>query len=68
MKEIILNVEGMSCEGCENRIKNAVSNIEGVESVEASHQEKKVKINLTKDVDINTIKETITDLDFEVVD
>ena len=37
MKEIILNVEGMHCEGCENRVKSAVKSIEGVEKVEANH-------------------------------
>ena len=26
MKEIILNVEGMACEGCENRIQNSLKN------------------------------------------
>lgn len=31
MKEIIINVEGMACEGCENRIQNAVNNIDGVD-------------------------------------
>ena len=30
MKEIILNVEGMACEGCENRIQNSLKNIEGI--------------------------------------
>ena len=34
MKEINIKVKGMMCEGCENRIKNAVSTINGVESVE----------------------------------
>ena len=37
MKEIILNVEGMMCEGCENRIKNALGTIEGVIDVSAKH-------------------------------
>ena len=37
MKETELNVKGMACEGCENRIKNALKNVEGVESVTADH-------------------------------
>ena len=31
MKEIVLNVKGMMCGGCENRVKNALSTIEGVQ-------------------------------------
>ena len=31
MKEIVLKVNGMMCGGCENRVKNVVQNIDGVE-------------------------------------
>lgn len=68
MKEINLKVEGMMCEGCENRIKNALSNIEGVESVEASHVEKTVKVVTNGEVDIEEIEDKIDDLGFEVVE
>ncbi len=68
MKEITLNVEGMTCEGCEKRIQNVLMEINGVENVKASHIDKKVKITLNKDVDINTLKEAIEDLDFQVVE
>lgn len=68
MKEINLKVEGMMCEGCENRIKNALSNIEGVESVEASHIEKTVKVVTNGEVDIEEIEDKIDDLGFEVVE
>ena len=68
MKEIILKVEGMTCEGCERRIQNALMDIDGVENAKASHVDKNVKITLNKDVDINTLKEAIEDLDFEVVE
>ena len=30
MKEINLKVEGMMCIGCENRIQNAVKNMNGI--------------------------------------
>ena len=39
MEEIILKVEGMHCSGCENRVKSALSQIDGIESVEASHED-----------------------------
>lgn len=66
MKEIILNVEGMMCEGCENRIQNAVKNMEGVELVVANHQENNVKLSLNENADINKIKEKIEDIGFSV--
>lgn len=66
MKEIILNVEGMMCEGCENRIQNAVKNMEGVETVVANHQEGTVKLSLNENADISKIKEKIEDIGFTV--
>ena len=67
MKEIELKVEEMTCEGCERRIQNVLMDIDGVENAKASHIDKNVKITLNKDVDINTLKEAIEDLDFKVV-
>lgn len=51
MKELELNVSGIKCGGCENRIKNAVSDIKGVKSVAASHETGKVNVVCKKDVD-----------------
>ena len=44
MKELLINVEGMHCGGCEKRIQNAVSDIDGVESVEAHFEAGTVKV------------------------
>ena len=68
MQEIILNVKGMMCTGCENRIQNALKTIDEVEEVKANHKDGKVKINLKDDIDINNIKEKINDIGFEVVE
>lgn len=68
MKEIILKVEGMTCEGCERRIQNVLMNIDGVEKAKASHVDKNVKITLNKDIDINILKEAIADLNFKVIE
>ena len=67
MKELVLNVDGMMCEGCENRVKNVLSQIDGVESVVASHKEKIVKVTLSHDLDENVIKERIEDIGYEVI-
>lgn len=65
MKEINLKVKGMHCEGCENRIKNSLSTIEGIEEVIANHIDGTVLIKTNKELDIEDIKEKIEDLGFE---
>ncbi len=64
--EKTFKVEGMMCGGCENRVKNALKTIDGVEDVFASHTDKIVKVKLSKEVDNATIKEKIEDIGFEV--
>lgn len=66
MKEVVIKVEGMVCGGCENRVKNALQTLDGVNSVEASHENGIVKVNLDDSVDVNKIKEKIEDIGFEV--
>ena len=67
MNEIILNVKGMMCEGCENRVKNVVKNIEGVSEVTANHKTGEVKVVLNKNVEKIVIIEAIDDIGYEVV-
>ena len=67
MKEYVLNVKGMVCGGCENRVQNAVKTINGVKEVVASHVDGTVKIVAKDDSVIEQAKEKIQDLDFEVV-
>ncbi len=66
MKEITINVKGMMCEGCENRIKNAVSALNGVEEVVANHNNGTVKVKTNEDIDVKVIEESIEDIGFEV--
>ncbi len=66
MKETIIKVQGMACEGCENRIQNALKNMEGIEKVVANHKEGIVTITADETL-INMIKEKIEDLGFEVL-
>lgn len=64
--ELKLNVTGMKCEGCENRIKNVVGDIDGVSKVEADYKTGVVTILCEKDLNDKIIN-AIEDLDFEVV-
>ena len=68
MKEIILNVEGMMCEGCENRIKNAVGTIDGVVDVSAKHDTGIVKLIARDNVTEDIVREKIEDIGFTVKD
>lgn len=66
MKEVILKVQGMACEGCENRIQNALKNMEGIEKVVANHKEGTVTVAANETL-INDIKEKIEVLGFIVL-
>ena len=67
MKETNLIVNGMMCGGCENRVKNAIKNIEGVENVTADHNTGKVVVISNNEVSEEIIKETLEDIGYEVV-
>ena len=51
MRETIINVKGMVCGGCENRIKNALEEIKGVEKVEADYKTGIVKILANENIE-----------------
>ena len=52
MKETIINVKGMVCGGCENRVKNALGTIEGIGEVEADYNTGIVKVLHNENVKI----------------
>ena len=65
--EVTLNVEGMTCDGCENAIKAGVETLDGVESVESSHEEAWTKVKFDKAViSLAEIEAKITDTGYEV--
>ncbi len=66
MKEIKLKVNGMHCEGCENRIKNSLSTIDGISEVSANHTNEIVIIKANDDINLEEVKEMIENLDFEI--
>jgi len=62
-----LNVEGMSCSHCENRVKKAVGALNGVANVLVDLKSKKVSIEFDSEkVSIETIKDTIEDQGYDV--
>ncbi len=46
--DIVLNIKGMTCGGCESRIKNALTACEGVKEVHVSHKDGKAIVHIEK--------------------
>ncbi len=67
MNDIELNVQGMSCGGCESAIKGAVSRLPNVASVQADHQSGRVNVKGDGPVDEAAVREAITEAGFSVV-
>ena len=67
MGKLVLNVEGMSCMHCENAVKNAVSQINGVNSVEASFEKKEVIVEYAGDLNIDQVCGAITEEGYTVI-
>ncbi len=61
-----IEVKGMHCEGCENRVKKVLSEIPGVSIVQVSHSESKVTLEVTEDVSIKYICNKIKSLGYKV--
>ena len=65
--EVTLNVEGMTCEGCENAIKAGVESLEGIATVESSFEEGWTKVKYDKSTtSMADIEGKITDTGYEV--
>ncbi len=54
MANLLINVKGMKCGGCENQVRDAIMACNGVSQVKASHQTASVEVEYDP---------TITDLD-----
>lgn len=66
MEETKLDVEGMSCTGCEENVVNAVKNVENVLRVEADHE--KNEVDITHDsADTDAIRQAVHEAGYEVV-
>lgn len=68
MEKITLNVEGMSCSHCENAVKTAVGELDGVTSVDVDLAEKTVVVEYDPGkVAPDKFKLAIEEEDFKVV-
>lgn len=68
MIEVTLKVNGMTCTGCEARIKRVLSQMVGVEKVSADYTKKTVSLVLEDISFVEDIKEKLEELDYKVED
>lgn len=55
LKTINLNVNGMSCAGCEKAVENALKKITGVETVKADRIDRKVEVTTNEIINDESI-------------
>lgn len=67
MEMLEIKVRGMVCNGCENRVKNALGRVEKVVEVLADHKQELVTVKANSEIDKKVIYEKIEDLGFEVI-
>ena len=67
MRNIVLDVEGMVCGGCEKRIQNALSKVEGVKEVVANHITGKVNLTVEDSFNEKVLEDRISELGFNIL-
>jgi len=66
-KEMVLNVSGMTCGSCENRVSTELRKLKGVKDVKASHSENTVRLVLDDEhASDEEFKKAIKEAGFEV--
>lgn len=65
MIKIEVGIEGMGCEVCENRVKDAITKNFKVKKVSASHKSKNAEI-ITEEIDKDALKSVIENEGFQV--
>jgi copper ion binding protein len=62
-----MRIEGMSCEHCVRRVKNALEELSGVSNVQVDLGSKEATFDATDDVKDSDIKYAVEDAGYEVV-
>lgn len=66
--EITLKIEGMMCPHCEARVKKVLEELDGVSQVVPSHEKGTAVVTLEKDVSYETLKATIENQGYTVIE
>ncbi len=66
---VVLKVTGMKCGGCENNVKQKLSELEGITEIKADHKADSVEVSFdASKIDLAAIKQAITDAGYVVND
>lgn len=65
MEQYELEVAGMSCTGCEERVANAAKQVDGVHRAEADHERGYVEITAETETE-DEVKQAIYDAGYEI--
>jgi len=66
METMEIHVDGMTCDGCERSVANAIGRLEGVERVTADHVSGKVVIDGARPPSSEQLKTAVEDAGYEV--
>lgn len=64
---VIIKIEGMACQNCVKHVKAALEQIEGIQQVQVSLEEKQATILVDKEVEEEEIKKVIEEAGYKVV-
>ncbi len=68
MTNIILKIEGMTCNHCKMNVTKTVQNLKGVVSVDVDLEKKQAKIEFNEqDLDVDQIIETIDEIGYKAI-
>ena len=62
-----IKIKGMMCEHCENRVKNALEALDGVENAQVSHTSGTAIISISNSVDDKAIKNAVEQAGYKVI-
>jgi len=62
-----LKVEGMTCGHCKMRVEKALNAVKGVENATVNLEAKEVTINISEDINDQTLIDAVTDAGYEVI-
>ena len=68
MKKYILKIEGMSCEGCKNRLENYLNTKEGINKATVSIEKKEAYVECEESISIDDLKQYVSDVEFECIE
>jgi len=66
MERRTIAVSGMSCDGCERNVKNALRNVEGVSRIGADHEDDTVELVAEEGVADDDIEAAIESAGYDV--